>query len=316
MKSKASFATTLLLAGILLLLPSANSNAEIIEGIAAIVNDKIITCSEFEERLAPYLQYINKNYEKEKMEERIVRMKEEVLEELIKEKLLLFEAKKKGITVTEEEIEREITNIKRRLGSSEKNHNFTEKKFKRRLEEQLLVMKLIDIEFNGKIEIPSETEIREFFNQHRSSFKEPESVAIRHITVEVKGETKWLEAKKQIEDVHQQLLKGRDFLKLAKKYSGEQKANRNGNLEFISRRKLLPEFENAISTLKVGEISDIIRTARGYHIIKLESIKESRQKEFSEIRGKIENQLYHLKLEEAVNTWAENLKVKAYIQIK
>lgn len=306
----------ILLAAIFLLLPSATGDAEVIEGIAAIVNDEIITCSEFEERLMPYLLYINKNYHEEKKEERIVRMKEEVLDELIKEKLLLFEAKKKGIRITEGEIEREITNIKKRLGSSEKKHNLAEKKLKKRLEEQLLVMKLIDIEFNGKIEIPSETEIIEFFKQHRSNFKEPESVAIRHITVEVKGETKWIKAKKQIEDIHKQLLKGGDFSKLAKKYSGEQKANQNGNLEFISRRKLLPEFKNAISTLKVGEISSVIRTAQGYHIIKLESIKESRQKEFSEVRQEIENQLYHLKLEEAVNILGENLKEKAYIQIK
>ncbi len=297
------------------------ADAETIEGIVAIVNDEIITHSELEEYLAPHLLNFDKGFPERVVQEKIARLRKELVEELIKEKLLLSEAKKEGVVVRDGEIDSRLEELKAKLGTDEKfqlqlsKENLTEEGLKKRMRERMLVRKLIDFRIGGKIGMLSEEEGREFFEGNKDKFVEPERVEMRQIMVEVKGEGKWLEAKKKIEDIYAHLLKGEDFSTLAKKYSDGPFRDRGGNLGFINRMGLLPEFEKAISTLQVGEISEIIRTETGFHVIKLESRKDARQREFSEVRTEIENYLYRLKVEEALSKWIEELKEKAYIQI-
>ncbi len=306
---------------ILTILPVLNASAEIIEGVVAIVNDQMITYSELEEFLAPHLLYFEGGFPEWVVEEKIARIRKEVLEELIKEKILLSEARKESIVVQDEEVEKYLMGVKERFGSEEKfqlqlsKEKLTEEGFKQRLGEQILIRKFVDLGIGSKIRALSTEEMREFFEENKESFVEPERVAVNQITVEVKGETKWLEAGKKAEDIHARLMKGEDFSTLAKKYSDASSRDEGGNLEFINRTELLPEFEKAISTLEVGEISNIIRTETGFHIIKLESRKEARQREFSEVRREIENQLYRLRMEQALSKWIEELKEKSYIQI-
>ncbi len=306
---------------ILTILPVLNASAEIIEGVVAIVDDQIITYSELEGFLAPHLLYFEGGFPEWVVQEKIARIRREVLEELIKEKILLSEARKEGIVVQDEEVEKYLAGIKERFGSEEKfqlqlsEEKLTEEGFKQRLGEQILIKKLVDLRIGSKIRALSAEEMREFFEENKESFVEPERVAIGQITVEVKGEGKWLEAGKKVEDIHARLMKGEDFSTLAKKYSDAPSRDEGGNLEFINRTELLPEFEKAISTLEVGEISNIIRTETGFHIIKLESRKEARQREFSEVRREIENQLYRLRMEQALSKWIKELKEKSYVQI-
>ncbi len=307
---------------ILTILPVLNASAETIEGVVAIVNDQIITYSELEEFLAPHLLYFEEGFPEWVVEEKIVRIRKEVLEELIKEKLLLSEARKESIVVQDEEVEKYLMGVKERFGSEEQfqlqlsKEKLTEEGFKQRLGEQILIRKLVDLRIGSKIRALSTEEMREFFEENKESFVEPGRVAVNQITVEVKGETKWLEAGKKAEDIHARLMKGEDFSTLAKKYSDAPSRDESGNLEFINRAELLPEFEKAISTLEVGEISNIIRTETGFHIIKLESRKEACQREFSEVRREIENQLYRLRMEQALSKWIKELKEKTYISIK
>jgi len=306
---------------ILTILPVLNASAETIEGVVAIVNDEIITYSELEGFLAPHLLYFEQGFPEWVVEEKIARIRREVLEELIKEKLLLSEARKEGIVVQDEEVEKYLAGIKERFGSEEKfqlqlsKEKLTEEGFKQRLREQILIKKIVDLKIGSRIQALSAEEMRECFEENKESFVEPERIAIGQITVEVKGEGKWLEAGKKVEDIHARLMKGEEFSTLAKKYSDAPSRDEGGNLEFINRAELLPEFEKAISTLEVGEISNIIRTETGFHIIKLESRKEARQREFSEVRREIENQLYRLRMEQALSKWIKELKEKSYVQI-
>lgn len=306
---------------ILTILPVLNASAETIEGVVAIVNDQIITYSELEEFLAPHLLYFEGDFPEWVVQEKIARIRREVLEELIKEKILLAEARKEGIVVQDEEVEKYLAGIKERFGSEEKfqlqlsEEKLTEEEFKQRLGEQLLIKKLVDLRIGSKIRVLSAEEMREVFEQNKKSFVEPEKVAIGQITVEVKGERKWLEAGKKVEDIHARLMKGEDFSTLAKKYSDTPSRDNGGSLKFINRAELLPEFEKTISALEVGEISNIIRTETGFHIIKLEGRKEARQREFSEVRREIENQLYRLRMEQALSKWIKELKEKSYVQI-
>ena len=300
--------------------PVPVGNAETIDGIAAIVNDEIITHSELEERLRPYLSYIGDNLETEEREKRRAMLRKEILDELINEKLMLMEAKRIGIAITDGQIESELSNLKKKLNPAANfesllaQEKLTREEFREKLREQLLLRKVVEIQLRGKVNIPSEEEARQFFEKNSESFREPESIAVSEIVVKVEGEAKWLEAAKKIEDIHERLLKGEDFAALAKQYSYAPSSSRGGSLGFINLGELLPEFENAISTLKVGETSSIIKTKTGFHIIRLESRKKAYQKQFANVRKKIESQLYRLRMEQALREWVKELQEKAYIK--
>ena len=175
-------------------LPVTVGNAETIDGIAAIVNDEIITHSELEERLQPYLSYIGEHLGKEEREKRRVRIRKEILDELIKEKLMLIEAKRIGITITDRQIESELSNFKERLNPAANfesllaKEKLTEEEFRERLREQLLLRKVVEILLRGKIEIPSKEEAKQFFEENRERFREPRREAHQKEFADVRQE--------------------------------------------------------------------------------------------------------------------------------
>ena len=143
--------------------------------------------------------------------------------------------------------------------------------------------------FKGKVEI-AEKEIEGYYEYNKEKFSEPKKVRARHILFKLKENASEEEAaavKKKAESVLAMAKKGEDFAELAKKYSeGPTKAN-GGDLGFFEKGKMVPAFEKAAYSLKEGEISDIVRTPFGYHIIKVEEIKEARTKPIEEVRPEI-----------------------------
>ncbi len=174
--------------------PVTVGNAETIDGIAAIVNDEIITCSELEGRLQPYLSYIKDDLDTEEKEKRKARLRKEILDELIKEKLMLIEAKRIGIAITDGQIENELSSLKERLNPSANfesllaKEKLTEEEFREKLREQLLLRKVVEILLRGKVAIPSEEETRRFFEKNRESFREPAGEAHRKEFADVQEE--------------------------------------------------------------------------------------------------------------------------------
>jgi len=153
-----------MLAGILVVFPLLIANAEVIEGIAAVVNDGIITYSEVETRVKA-----TPNGED---------LRKEILEELIEKKLLLSEAEEEGVMVYDEEIEKNLEMIKTKFASEEefqsqlREENLTQDEFKDALKDKMLLNKLIDFRIRSKIQAPTEEEVKKFFEENRERFKD------------------------------------------------------------------------------------------------------------------------------------------------
>lgn len=300
---------------------NASTHAEIVDGIAAIVNGEIITRSEVEKKLQPYLLYAGEKIHVNEKQNKIIKIKKGILEDLIEEKLLLIEAQNTGITIKEKEIDFEVNKLKEKLGIQKHfeellaEQNVTEEEFRESLKKQLLLKKLINIELRSKIEIPSEDDSVQFYKNNIKNFMEPGKFAISEITIKANDKKDRLEIRKTIDRIHKCLLEGEDFAGMAKKYSCSPSASSGGRLGFVNKGELLPEFANAISALKVGQISRVIKTESGFHIIKLESIKKPQQLKFNEVRHEIENHIYHSRMEEALDKLVEELREKAYIHV-
>lgn len=139
-----------------------------------------------------------------------------------------------------------------------------------------------------------EEEIKEYYEYHPEAFREPKQVKVRHILFKLNQEAQGDEedkVKQKARAVLEEARKGEDFAALASKYSEGPTKSEGGDLGYISPGTMVRPFEEAAFKLEKGEISDLVRTSFGYHIIKVEDIKEERVKELDEVREQIKEAL-------------------------
>ena len=165
----------------------------------------------------------------------------------------------------------------------------------------------------GKITV-TDKEVKDYYNANKTKFKEKESVKASHILIKVDkdGDKKaWEAAKKKAEMVRGKALKGESFAKLAREYSDDPGSkNKGGELGFFTKGRMVPEFEKMAFSLKKGEISQPVKTAFGYHIIKVEAIKPAHQKKLSEVKETLKAELLKEKQKKAMNEILDQLKKK------
>ena len=144
-------------------------------------------------------------------------------------------------------------------------------------------------EFKSALEL-SEEQIRHYYEDYIDTFKENKQVRARHIlfkAAEGAPEEEADEVRNRALEVLKKAREGEDFAELAKKYSEDPAAEHGGDLGYFSENQMVKPFEEAAFALEKGEISDLVRTSFGYHIIKVEDVKEPRTKSLEEVRGHI-----------------------------
>ncbi|RLA91855.1 MAG: hypothetical protein DRG20_00010 [Deltaproteobacteria bacterium] len=141
----------------------------------------------------------------------------------------------------------------------------------------------------------SDEEVKKYYEEHKNIFSRPPMINAAHILIEVKNKTdqkEWDKALKKAKMVLKKLKEGERFEDLAKKYSDDKKSREAGGMIGYYRKGTMPpEFEEAVSRLKPGEISDIVKTNFGYHIIKLIDIKEKSYENFNRVKRPIKRKL-------------------------
>ncbi|MBN2104376.1 peptidylprolyl isomerase [bacterium] len=252
---------------------------DFIDGIVAIVGDEIILYSELMQTTQGFA--IQMGIDPQKQKDQMNTLKDEVLKNLISERVLLAKAEEDTITVEDQQVDTELENkiqeFIRQLGSRERveaQFGMSIEKIKRdyrdEVRKQLIVQK-VRMEKLQSVNV-SRHEVEQFFLTMQDSLPERKpSVRMRHILINLKaGEETRQEAFDQIKEIQNQLLAGEDFEILAKKYSQDPgTASRGGSLGFVERGTLYPEFEEAAFNLEDGEISDIVETPVGFHIIQM-----------------------------------------------
>lgn len=209
--------------------------------------------------------------------------KRRFLEKLVEREILLLEAERAGVGKREE--------VKRRMEECQKG--------------VILEAFLKDI-VAGKDEV-TEEEIKKYYEEHKEEFFLPERIRVRHIVVPTYEEARAL---------RERILKGEDFAELARKYSISPSAKWGGDLGYIQRGQVGKEFEKAAFSLRhPGEISDIVKTTFGYHIIRLEDRKPPRQLPLEEVRDEIREKLKERKRQKALEEYLKEAKGRYRISI-
>ena len=168
---------------------------------------------------------------------------------------------------------------------------FQENKEKYRIPEKIKItyLSLDPKKFEDQIKV-MEQEVRDYYDDHLENFKENDQVKARHILFKLEEGAEEAEEKKvrgKASSVLAEARKGADFAELAKKYSEGPSKDSGGDLGYFPKGRMVKAFEDAVFKLKKGEISDLVRTPFGYHIVLVEDVKKSRTKDLEEVREEI-----------------------------
>ena len=305
------------------LLP-VTAGAELISGIAAIVNDDVITTFEVEKEAALVAKEMEKRSPAEAADK--TALSKTALNRLIDKKLIEQKIKELDIRVSEEEVRQSIEDVKKQnkltqeaLVAALAAQGLTFDQYKAQLKEQLERLRLMSQEVRAKIQV-GEREMREYYDANRAKYGEEAFFHARQIYFKIGKDAPASEVERvtaKAVKVLQEAKSGKDFAELAKKYSDDPAAAKDGgDLGTFKKGDMIPEIERTVDTMKPGEISDLVRTPAGIHIIKLEERTKGKAKPFEEVKAEIEDFLYKKKSEERFNQWVNDLRKGAAIEIK
>ena len=258
-------------------------------------------------------------------EDNIHKIEKEILNEMIEERLMLQFASNNNIKILDEDIKTAVEDVKKQnnftdemLEKALKNENVTINDYRERLKEQMMISKVINYEVKSNIHI-EENEIKKYYEEHRDEFKTQEEVRVRHMVFmyseEERDSSKEEVIRKKAADILNKIREGEDFAKLASIYSEDPSAKSGGDLGYFSRGKMIKDFEDAAFILKKGEVSDVIGTPYGFHIIKCEDKKEAGFRPVEEVSGEIEKTIFLEKMKSLKNIWMKKMKEKAFIDV-
>ena len=163
----------------------------------------------------------------------------------------------------------------------------------------------------------SEKESRVFFDNNPQYFKKPEEVKASHILIQVApdaGNEEKLAARKKIEEVQKKIAAGGDFAELARQYSEGPSNVRGGDLGYFDRRKMVKPFSDAAFDLKPGQVSDIVETNFGFHLIKVFDKKAKSEYVFEDIKVRLGELMQQQKIQEETARYLERLRKAADVK--
>ncbi|HGJ66206.1 TPA: hypothetical protein ENS27_12635 [bacterium] len=270
----------LIIIAIIISLFITNTEAKIIERILVIVNDEIITQTEFDDRLDRTREMFRQvyKYTDAKLAQEVEKAKPQLLDTMIDEMLFVQDAVKRSIQITDAQVLKEIDTLKKQFKSDQEFNQaleaegYTLDSLKREKKRELLLRELINQQFVSDLTV-TDDEVRKFYQENKDQFPgRHDVIKLKHLFLKFNfTQENKDKAKQKAEMVLDQIKNGADFTEMVAKYSDDPatKANK-GDMGYIMPLKgEFPEIEDVASKLNVGQVSDLIETINGYNIIKV-----------------------------------------------
>ena len=300
------------------------SRAEVVDRIIAYVNDDIITLSELNERTNAFVAARRQNPFLREEDESLEKIRRNMLDALINERLAAQEISRLKITVSEEEIDAAIGRImqenhltREAMEAELRKEGKTVEALREHIKQSMEQTKLVNREVRDKTVITDEM-VQAYYKEHVEEFESRKRFHIQDIYLPFtpngssEERSSW---RKLAQQILERLRQGEDFSTLAKRYSQGLGAEAGGDLGFFSKGELEPLLEAAIEALQPGEVSPDIETTRGIHIIKLKEVEKAPAKPLSEVEETIRNSLYKREVDFRYREWLSGLRERSYVKI-
>ena len=315
----------LLTIGILSIGVAAASDAMLVDRIVAVVNEDIITLYDLNLALQPYEAKIKAlNYSPEKEREALFKLRAELLNQIIDEKLTDQAVKRNNIEVSEKEIDATIERIKAARSLTDEDiragialQGLTMEGYRKAIKEQLLRSILVNREIKSKIVI-TEDEIKKYYEAHREKYAGETKYHIWNIFIrssEVVDESAKELALGKMESIITKLNQGQAFESLAAQKPDSSMDPEGADLGLYRLDELSPQLQKTVKDMKAGDFSPILKTDMGYQIIYVQKIIHTDAKSMADVKAEIQQTLYEDAVEKRFQTWLKNLRKKSYIKI-
>ncbi|MDD2336064.1 MAG: peptidylprolyl isomerase [Geobacteraceae bacterium] len=271
-----ALATMLLAFGLFACKPATTEQGKAEGTILAEVNGIAITTQDFKNEVDRLPAYLKPMVQSPEG-------KKELLDSMVVREIILEQAKKDGVDKSKDVADR-LEDLRKRL--------IVETYLKKKVEQEAQI---------------SDADLKKFYDENKDKFKTGEQVRASHILVKTE---------KEAQDILAQLKSGANFEDLAKKYSTDATAAKGGDLGWFSKGAMVPEFDKVVFGLKEGQLSGIVKTQFGYHIIKVTGVRPAGIRAFDEVKEQIKSTLLPSKQQEIFQKMKEDLKKNAKVSIK
>lgn len=281
-----------------------------------LVNEAI----EFEYRRL--LQFYSQHMPAEQLKAETDNLRKKAIEQAIGAKLLINEAELLDIKVPPERVEKRINDMIEQIGGREifeqrlAEQKMTEESLRDNMEQGCKVDILVE-QVSQEAQEPTDEELKAHFEANKEQFVQPERASAQHILIKPASDSDEdrVAAEKKIDEIRTKLENNENFADLAKEHSacpsGQQEG---GSLGWFGRGMMVPEFDEAVFSMEVGTLSDIIETQFGFHLIYKTGADEGGEASFPESESKIRDFLRHARRGELISKHVAELREKATIE--
>ncbi len=311
------------LAAVFLAIPSSVVG-EIVDRIVARVDDDVITRYDLEQATTPYLLQRGMQPDVLEDEQRRAEIQEKVLEELIDRKLIVKKAREMDLSVNDEQIDRWLAQQRSSQNLSEEQmrsmierYGISFEEYRETIRQNLLKIRFVNMKLGQQVSV-SDEEVRERYREQFGPAGESErQVTVRQILVQPDGDDRKAlnAARKQARQIVDRLDQGADFAELAKKHGDGPSADDGGLLGSFSRGELNSAF-NVVFELDEGEHSEVVETKHGFHVLRVDDVSQQASSDVEQRKEMIRRKLRQQKMQKELETYVEQLREKAFIDVK
>jgi peptidyl-prolyl cis-trans isomerase SurA len=305
---------------------------DIIEQVLVKVNGEIITKTDLEQRQIAALRQKNPNLRPDNeadLQKALSEVTPEVIVAAVDELLMVQKGKELGYSMTTERFNSIVENIKKEnkiesdeaLQAALKQENMTMADLRHQLERTMMVQQVQQTEVMQKLQV-TDTEMKAYYDAHKNEFGTTPNITLREITINVPVTAQGVNvaaddaAKAKAEEVRTKIVAGEPFARLAADYSDSGSKANGGLVGPLSKTDLSEELQKAIAGLKAGGVTPVLRTQRGYQIIKIESIQDSTTRSFEDAKNDIADKIAGGKRQGEMIKFIAKLRAEAIIDWK
>src|SRR5882762_11422681 len=296
--------------------------AQVVDGIAAIVNGEVITYSQVRQLSAPREKLLRSQFTGQDLENKLKEVRQLAVKDLIDRRLIIQAFKKESYEIPDHIVDQKVQQIIRESFGGDRNtfvktleaQNYSLGEFKQKEMEKFIVgaMKSHNVKTN---QIISPIKIDEYYRKHSNEFTSKEQIKLRMIMIAGHKDTASAPAQKELaEEVLGKLAAGAEFEQMAQMYSEDSTKDNGGDWGWIERKTLAEPLEKFAFNMPVGRVSNIIDYAGNYYIMKVEDKHGGSTKSLNEVRADIEKRLVQEEAQQIQERWIASLRQKAYIK--
>lgn len=309
--------------GLVVAAPPTGASApdpQVLDGVAAVVNDDVITFSQVREMTGALEKSVLANFRGEEAKAKIKEIRLRAVNDLIDRQLIIQEFHTMKATIPSHVIDDRINSVIRDQFGGDRSaflrtiaaQGYTMDRLRKMEEEKVIVQAMRQREVKGEPTVDP-AKIESFYREHAAEWTQGGEVKLRMITIVAGADAE--KNRKMIQEIREKIIRGADFGDLARIYSMDSNQDNSGDWGWVKRGDLNPDLEKVIFSLNKGKISDVVSLDGRYYLMMAEDKKPGVTRPLAEVRGDIERVLLSEERQKMQQGWLARLRKKAYFKI-